>query len=89
MKRPLFASLQLTGMALAVGQAFAQAAPPDPAQGTVVVVSGLRASATSSLAVKKDTMEIVDSISAEDIGKLPDPNVAETLTRVPGVQGYR
>jgi TonB-dependent receptor len=34
-------------------------------------------------------MEIVDSIRAEDIGKLPDPNVAETLTRIPGVQGYR
>jgi iron complex outermembrane recepter protein len=34
-------------------------------------------------------MEVVDSITAEDIGKLPDSNVAETLTRIPGVQGYR
>jgi iron complex outermembrane receptor protein len=54
-----------------------------------VVVSGVRASLQSSLATKRNTQEIVDSISAEDIGKLPDNNVAETLTRIPGVQGYR
>jgi TonB-dependent receptor len=82
------ATIQLSVMALAVGQAFAQAPAAEEAT-TKVVVSGLRASATSALAVKRDTMEVVDSISAEDIGKLPDPNVAETLTRIPGVQGYR
>jgi TonB-dependent receptor len=55
----------------------------------VVVVTGIRASAQSSVAIKRDTMEVVDSITAEDIGKLPDPNVTETMTRIPGVQGYR
>jgi TonB-dependent receptor len=89
MKKILFASLQLTGMALAVTQAFAQTQPAAAPDNSVVVVTGLRASASSSLATKKDAMEVVDSISAEDIGKLPDPNVAETLTRIPGVQGYR
>jgi TonB-dependent receptor len=89
MKKALLVSLQLSAMALAVGQAFAQTAPPATLEDSVVVVTGLRASASSSLAVKKDSMEVVDSISAEDIGKLPDPNVAETLTRIPGVQGYR
>ena len=54
-----------------------------------VVVSGIRQSMASSLRIKENTMEVVDAISAEDIGKLPDPNVAETLTRVPGVQAYR
>lgn len=54
-----------------------------------IVVTGMRASMQSSIARKKNTMEIVESITAEDIGKLPDPNVAETLTRIPGVQGYR
>jgi TonB-dependent receptor len=49
----------------------------------------MRGAAMSSVAVKRDAMEVVDSISAEDIGKLPDPNVEETLTRIPGVQGYR
>ena len=54
-----------------------------------VVVSGVRKSLQSSVAVKQNMQEIVDSVSAEDIGKLPDNNVAETLTRIPGVQGYR
>lgn len=54
-----------------------------------VQVTGMRQSLETSVQIKKNTMEIVDSITAEDIGKLPDPNVAETLTRIPGVQGYR
>jgi TonB-dependent receptor len=43
----------------------------------------------SSLEIKRDTMEVVDSINSEDIGKLPDPNVADALSRIPGVQLYR
>ncbi|MRW89749.1 TonB-dependent receptor [Duganella sp. FT80W] len=91
MRKMLMNTLQLTAAALAVGQAYAQTPATDAkdANDNTVVVSGIRASARSALAVKKDTMEVVDSISAEDIGKLPDPNVAETLTRIPGVQGYR
>lgn len=54
-----------------------------------VVVTGLRQSLQSSLEIKRDTMEVVDSISAQDIGKLPDPNVADALSRIPGVQLYR
>jgi len=75
-------------MALGVaGVAQAQTQAED--ETTAVVVTGIRASARSSLAIKKNTMEVVDSITAEDIGKLPDTNVSETLTRIPGVQGYR
>lgn len=77
--------LQLTAIALAAGQACAQTAPASD----TIVVTGIRGSAESSLAIKKNANEVVDAISAEDIGKLPDPNVAETLTRIPGVQGYR
>ncbi|WP_313806583.1 TonB-dependent receptor [Sphingobium sp.] len=67
------------------------AAPPESGEPSVadIVVTGLRASMQNSAQIKKNTMEIVDSITADDIGKLPDPNVAETLTRVPGVQAYR
>ncbi|WP_082548335.1 TonB-dependent receptor [Massilia sp. Root335] len=82
---------KMSVVALALAQAFAGnafAQQVDPNANTVVV-TGLRASAQSSVAIKRDTMEVVDSITAEDIGKLPDPNVAETLTRLPGVQGYR
>jgi TonB-dependent receptor len=68
------------------------ASTPAPANDSAVeeiVVTGIRQSLQSSVTMKKNTMEVVDSIRAEDIGKLPDPNVAETLTRIPGVQGYR
>jgi len=84
-------TLQLSGVALAVMQAFAPQAMAQEQQAdtSTVVVSGIRASARSSVAIKRDTLEVVDSITAEDIGKLPDSNVAETLTRIPGVQGYR
>ena len=89
MNKKLMISLKVTGAAMAVAQAFAPNAVAQEAEPAVVVVTGLKASARSSLAIKRDAMEVVDSITAEDIGKLPDPNVAETLTRIPGVQGYR
>lgn len=81
-------SLPISALALAVAQGLF-VAPCALAQDSTVVVTGIRASARSSVAIKRDTMEVVDSITAEDIGKLPDLNVAETLTRIPGVQGYR
>lgn len=84
-------SLKVTGIALAVSQAFAPNAMAQAAadESAVIVVKGIRASAQSSVAIKKNAMEVVDSITADDIGKLPDPNVVDTLTRIPGVQGYR
>ncbi len=52
--------------------------------GTVVVV-GIRDSEAESLALKKDAASHVEIITAEDIGKLPAKNVADTLQRLPGV----
>jgi hypothetical protein len=92
MNKQTMMSLKLSGVALAVMQAFAPQAVAQEQQAdanSTVVVTGIRASARSSVAIKRDTLEVVDSITAEDIGKLPDNNVAETLTRIPGVQGYR
>lgn len=54
-----------------------------------IVITGMRQSLKSSTAIKRNATEVVDSISADDIGKLPDLNVAQTLSRVPGVQAYR
>lgn len=51
-----------------------------------IVVSGIRASLTKALDIKKEKMAIVDSIVTEDIGKFPDNNVVESLQRVPGIQ---
>ncbi|WP_342659224.1 TonB-dependent receptor (plasmid) [Sphingomonas sp. NY01] len=51
-----------------------------------IVVTGVRASLRSAAAIKRNAGAIVDSIVAQDIGKLPDNNVAEALQRVTGVQ---
>lgn len=50
-----------------------------------IVITGQRASIQSAQALKKNSNVIVDSIVAEDIGKLPDRSVTEALQRVPGV----
>lgn len=50
-----------------------------------VVVTGIRASLESSQSIKQNAEQIVDSVTAEDIGALPDRSVAEALQRIPGV----
>nr|WP_315259300.1 TonB-dependent receptor [uncultured Duganella sp.] len=88
--------LQKTTIAAAVAQiallhaspAWAQAADTagaDLAKGPVVVVSGQRAALQSAQKLKQDSDEVVDSIVAEDIGKLPDRSVTEVLQRIAGV----
>lgn len=51
-----------------------------------VVVTGFRASLQSAQVIKENASQVVDSIVAADIGKLPDINTAEALSRVTGVQ---
>nr|WP_285817635.1 TonB-dependent receptor [Echinimonas agarilytica] len=51
----------------------------------VIQVTGIRASARKNLNEKRFSDSVVDAISAEDVGKFPDRNVAESLQRVPGV----
>ena len=53
--------------------------------GSVVVVTGQRAALQSAQKIKQNADEIVDSIVADDIGKLPDRSVTEVLQRVVGV----
>ncbi len=50
-----------------------------------VIVTGIRASLRESIATKRDSATILEAITAEDVGKFPDKNVAESLQRVPGV----
>ncbi len=52
----------------------------------VIVVTGVKASITGALEVRRESVQIVDSVVAEDVGKLPDNNVVEALQRVTGVQ---
>ena len=55
----------------------------------VVVTGTYRASLINQIETKRNNTSIVDAISAEDIGKLPDSSVAESLARLPGVSGER
>ena len=50
-----------------------------------VVVTGIRGSYQRSMDIKRDGQGVVDAISAEDIGKMPDTNLAESLQRITGV----
>ena len=70
---------------LAGGAAMAQTASEGQPAGSVVVVTGQRAALNSAQKLKQNSDEIVDSIVAEDIGKLPDRSVTEVLQRVVGV----
>ncbi|WP_313535292.1 TonB-dependent receptor [Sphingomonas sp.] len=70
----------------AVGQDSAAPAQADSAAvRDEIVVTGIRASLSSSAQVKREANQIVDSISAVDVGKFPDANIAESLQRITGV----
>ncbi len=53
---------------------------------TEITVTGIRAAQQRAIDIKREAAQIIDSISAEDIGKLPDVTISDSLQRVPGVQ---
>ncbi len=81
----------VTLLALSIGLALSGttlAQDPAPASATdldTVTVTGYRASVEKALDIKRGEAGVVDAIVAEDIGKFPDLNLAESLQRVPGV----
>ena len=54
-----------------------------------VRVTGIKRSLTDSAQIKRDADGVVDAISAEDIGKFPDTNLAEAMSRITGVSGRK
>ncbi|MDF2178607.1 TonB-dependent receptor [Aliiglaciecola sp. CAU 1673] len=80
-------SLAVLGALSAHAQEADNSQTPDRVEdGTEVIeVRGIRASMAENLAVKRLSNAVVDAITAEDIGKFPDKNVADSLQRVPGV----
>lgn len=93
-------AMAVTGNALASSDApSAEAAPqqsagaavsPQAGQGAAstedIIVTGIRQSLARAAEIKRESVNVVDSIVAEDIGKLPDLTTASALQRVPGVQ---
>jgi iron complex outermembrane receptor protein len=54
-----------------------------------IVVTGFRSSLENAVAEKKNRDQVVEAISAEDIGRLPDASIAESIARLPGLAGQR
>lgn len=86
--------LGVSALALAiaggVAPAFAQQdGAPAGGSGDDIVVTGVRESLRSAAALKRNADQIVDSVQAQDIGKLPDANTTEALQRITGVQIQR
>ncbi|MDM7957536.1 TonB-dependent receptor [Blastomonas sp.] len=91
--------LASTALSLIATPAFAQQAPDtseaqletpevqsDTADDGAIIVTGIRSSLQSALNEKRNAASLVEIIQAEDIGKLPDQNLAEVLENIPGVQ---
>lgn len=68
-----------------IGASAAAQEQPDQQTAADIVVTGFRASLDSALGLKRQEAAAIDSIVAEDIGKFPDSNLAESMQRVPGV----
>src|SRR3954470_9278907 len=63
----------------------ASAVPPAPSDVQTVEIKGIRAAYGSAIKSKKQADSIVEVVTAEDVGKLPAKNVADTMQRLPGV----
>lgn len=85
----VFAILSGSG---AWAQQATQSSGPDaavPATDDAIVVTGIRASLQRSQAVKQNSTSVVEALAAEDIGKLPQSSVADSLGRLAGLAGER
>jgi len=63
--------------------------PPDVQELDSVSVTGIRSAIEAAIATKLTENTIVEAISAEDIGKLPDTSIADSLARLPGLAAQR
>ena len=79
-------AVALTGLAT---PAWAQDAEEAADEGDVIIVSGYRASLESAIAEKREKDQIIESVSSEDIGKLPDASIGESIARLPGLTSQR
>lgn len=100
LKRNLLSVSLVSAMTLSATNAYAQsteetaekAAPAASGDATDldrITVTGIRAGIEGAISVKRDSTSIVEAITAEDIGKLPDVSIAESIGRLPGLAAQR
>lgn len=96
LKRNLLSVALASATMMVAAGAQAQTAPrndagdsEDAKQLDSVVVTGIRRSIEKSIDTKKEETSIVEAISAEDIGKLPDTSIADSISRLPGLTAQR
>src|SRR5258706_13643695 len=88
MNRITFAVKTALGLALLAPPALVLGQPTTSAPAATleeVVITGIRASLEQSLETKRNANSVVEVVTAEDIGKMPDKNIADSLQRVSGV----
>jgi iron complex outermembrane receptor protein len=81
---PVAAACTLLLLAMGTAEAQTATAPTE-----TVVVTGIRRSIETAIQTKRGADSIVEAVTAEDIGKLPDVSIAESLARLPGIAGIR
>ncbi len=84
----LAAATAYSAPALAQTDPAATAAPATD-DSTTIVVTGIRKGIQDAISAKKKNSSIIEAVSAEDIGKLPDNSIAESIGRLPGIAAQR
>lgn len=86
-KKTLLASCISCALSAVAGNAYAEEVTKEvkEKETEVIQVVGIRRSLSEAQDIKRSSSGIVDAISAEDIGKFPDTNIAESLQRIPGI----
>ncbi len=77
------------GILFALGVGVAAAADAPEGELTEITVTGIRASIATAISMKEQSDDIIETISAEDLGKLPDLSIADSLARLPGLAAQR
>lgn len=81
-RRAAFATTLLAGL---IAQAYAQTAPATPPATETITITGYRGSLAQSALAKREAIGLSETVVAEEMGKFPDANIAESLARIPGV----
>jgi iron complex outermembrane recepter protein len=80
---------EATDQETAAARRQARAADDDAARMDAITVTGIRRGIENAIELKRESTSIVEAISAEDIGKLPDSSIAESIARLPGLTAQR